>query len=92
LNDDGRPAHFDTPSGYEIRVEGRVSASWSDRLGGMTIAVQRAGGRQPVTTLTGELRDQSALLGVLSALYNMGFPLLKVERLESPPSAGAVSR
>jgi hypothetical protein len=31
--------------------------------------------------LTGELRDQAALMGVLNALYDMGCPLLKVERL-----------
>ena len=42
-------------------------------------------GQGQVTTLTGELPDQAALMGVLSPLYDMGFPLLKVERLGSAP-------
>ena len=34
-----------------------------------------------------ELVDQAALVGVLNSLYDMGYPLLKVERLG--PSASA---
>ena len=40
-----------------------------------------------VTTLTGELVDQAALMGVLNSLYDMGYPLLKVERLGPSPPA-----
>ncbi len=39
-----------------------------------------------VTTLSGELIDQAALMGVLNSLYDMGYPLLKVERLGPSPS------
>ena len=53
----------------------------------MAITVRQATGQEPVTTLTGEVTDQAALLGMLNTLYDMGFPLLKVERLGSPPSA-----
>jgi len=35
--------------------------------------------------LTGRFVDQAALAGVLNTLYDMGFPLLKVERLETRP-------
>jgi hypothetical protein len=78
---------FDLPSHYRIRVHGRLSASWASRLGELSISVREAASRQPVTTLTGEVTDQAALMGVLSTLYDMGFPLLKVERLGPPPSA-----
>jgi hypothetical protein len=78
---------FDLPGRYRIRVGGRLSADWAGRLSEMSITVRQSASQQPVTTLTGELADQAALMGVLSALYDMGFPLLKVERLGSPPAA-----
>jgi hypothetical protein len=63
-----------------------VSAGWASQTADMTITVRQAASQQQVTTLTGELRDQAALMGVLMALYDMGHPLLKVERLGPPPS------
>ena len=92
MNPSSRRLLFDLPGRYRIRVEGRLSASWADRLGEMTITVRQATSQQPVTTLTGEVIDQAALMGVLNTLYDMGFPLLKVERLGPPPSAEGPSR
>jgi hypothetical protein len=82
---------FDLPGRYRIRVHGRLSASWASRLGDMSITVRQAASQQPVTTLTGEVSDQAALMGVLNTLYDMGFPLLKVERLGSAPTVEGVS-
>ena len=87
MNPSSRRFLFDLPSSYRIRVEGPVSAGWVSRLADMTITVRQAASRQQVTTLTGEVRDQAALMGVLTELYDMGFPLLKVERLGPPPPA-----
>jgi hypothetical protein len=78
---------FDRPGSYRIRVGGLLSASLADRLGDMAISVRHAKSQQPVTLLTGEVIDQAALMGVLSTLYDMGFPLLKVERFGPPPVA-----
>jgi len=64
-----------------------LSTSLADRLGAMAISVRHASSQQPISLLTGEVIDQAALMGVLSTLYDMGFPLLKVERLQTPPSA-----
>jgi hypothetical protein len=76
-------ATFDGPARYTIRVEGHLGPDWSARLGGLRITTTPGG--VPVTELTGELRDQAALLGVLNALYELGLPLLAVVRL---PGAG----
>jgi hypothetical protein len=92
LNPSSRRLIFDLPGSYRIRVVGQLSASWADRLGGVTITVRHAASQQSVTTLTGEVSDQAALIGVLNTLYDMGFPLLKVERLGPPPSAEAPNR
>jgi hypothetical protein len=81
----GKRYLFDLPGRYRIRVQGQLSASWSGRLSDMAITVRHPAGRQAITTLTGTVRDQAALMGVLSTLYDMGCPLLKVERLDALP-------
>ena len=83
---------YDLPGSYRIRVHGLLDPSWSNRLGDLAITARRAAGQEPVTTLSGEVTDQAALMGVLSTLYDMGFPLLKVERLGPPPASEGLSR
>jgi hypothetical protein len=66
------------PATYEIRVPGELDPSWSDWAGGMEIAVESEGDGPPVTTLSGIVADQAALLGLLRRLYSLGLPLLSV--------------
>jgi hypothetical protein len=80
---------FDTPGTYRIRVRGHLAADWADTLGGMAINATRGRGKPPVTTLTGRLVDQASLMGVLTALYEMGYTLLDVKRLPDPMLADA---
>ena len=86
MNRGGRRLLFDLPSCYRIRVDGPLSIHGTDRLQEMTIMVRHATSRRQVTTLTCEVRDQAALRGVLDLLYEMGLPVLKVERLRPLPS------
>ena len=82
---------YDQPGIYAIHVVGRLVASWSDCLGGMTITYEVDEGQDDgtVTVLYGWLPDQAALMGVLNALYNARFPLLFVRylRQEQPIQA-----
>ena len=68
---------------YQISVMGFLDENMSDRLGGLTILNmnpdQSAG--DFMVTLTGQVRDQAALFGVLNTLYNMRMPLIAVECL-----------
>jgi hypothetical protein len=83
-----RPSYlFDTPAHYRVRVLGPMDKRRSEYLCGMSISSARRQGEPIVTTLTGELVDQAGLVGVLNSLYDMGYPLLKVERLGPSPSA-----
>ena len=91
-NQSGKRFLFDLPGRYRIRVQGQLSSSWSSRLSDMVITTRQAANQPSVTTLTGELRDQAALMGVLNALYDMGCPLLKVERRGALPTADASNR
>lgn len=76
--------NFDKPARFRIRVKGILDPSWSGRLGGMTITTAGQEDESPVTTLTGRLLDQAALLGVLNTLYDYYHaPLLSVEFLGS---------
>jgi hypothetical protein len=66
---------------YQIRVQGTVGDSWSDYYAGMTIDIGDEAEQRPVTTLTGQLQDQAALIGALTCLYDMRLPILSVEHL-----------
>ena len=71
-----------TPATYRIEVEGEVPESWFDRLGGMRITTRQRKNQSTVTTLTGRVRDQAELTGVLNTLYELHLPILSVENLE----------
>lgn len=71
-----------TPAIYEIRIQGYLEESWSDRLGGMAILRSENESGVSITTLHGELLDQTALFGVLNAIYDMRLPVLSVECLD----------
>ena len=70
------------PPTFRIRVQGRLGPERSDRLGGMKVTAWEATGGTVFTELTGPLTDEAALMGVLEHLYNLGSPLLAVERVE----------
>jgi hypothetical protein len=78
------PLPFDSPAHYQIVVQGRIDATWSDRLEGMKTCLAAETRDSPVTTaLEGELCDQAALAGVLNTLYEMHLPVISVKRLSS---------
>ena len=69
------------PATYRICIQGYLDKKWSDYVQGMTISTECDESQRPVTTLTGQLLDQAALMGVLNALYDHHLPLLSVECL-----------
>jgi len=78
---------LDSPATYSIRLQGMMGKSWSNRMGGMAIEVSVEPGKAPVTILTGQLTDQTALWGVLNSAYDLGFPLLSVTCLNESANA-----
>lgn len=70
-----------TPSGYVIRVLGRLDEHWSDRFGGLTLHADDG-----VTTLRGDALDQAALHGVLAAIRDAGVTLVSIEPLPGAQS------
>jgi hypothetical protein len=74
-------AKHDEEAAYHITVEGLLDEGWSDWLGGMTIT--RCGSGD--TLLTGPVRDQSALHGILAKIRDLGLPLLSIRRVDARP-------
>jgi hypothetical protein len=75
---------LDAPGTYKICVQGYLSESWSEYVGGSDIRVQIQPGEPPTTVVTGVFKDQAALAGALSHLCDLGFPLLSVELITVP--------
>lgn len=65
---------------YRIRFQGALDESWQQDLG-PSWSVQSNDSAPETTTITGVMRDQAALIGLLSTLYDVGLPLLEVEYL-----------
>jgi hypothetical protein len=69
-----------TPAVYIIRVVGFLDQRWSGYFGGLTMTTEPTGeDDRPITTITGQMADQAALLGLINALYDYHYPLLSVD-------------
>ena len=77
---------LDARDKYRILIRGAVDASWLDRLDGMTVSTTHLADGSAATILSGELVDQSALVGVVNTLHDLGLPLISVERVASESS------
>jgi hypothetical protein len=69
---------LDKEAVYEIRVKVTLSQSWSDWFEGFSLTCQHG-----ETSITGPIKDQAALMGLLGKIDHLNLPLLAVNRLES---------
>ena len=67
---------MDTPSFYEIRVEGHLTDRWKEWFEGLAIRNDSDG----KTTLSGMLSDQAALFGLLNKIQALNLVLISVSR------------
>ena len=56
----------------EVRIKGNLKQDWSDWFGGIIVSNQSEG----EAILSGELPDQSALLGLLNRIHGLNLELL----------------
>ena len=73
---------FSGAAHYRIVVAGELDARWSDRLAGLSIERIEGNEQRPHTLLTGKIRDQAELNGVLESLYGLHLPIVRLEKLE----------
>jgi hypothetical protein len=62
----------------EIHFKGRINQQWSDWFSGLTISHTDP----DETVLTGFVKDQAALYGIISHLRDLGLPLISVNSKE----------
>ena len=62
----------------EIRVEGHLDLTWAEWLDGFNLAHTE----QDETVLTGKVKDQAALYGLIAKLRDLGAKLISVNSRE----------
>jgi hypothetical protein len=77
------PSPSSSSNYYEIRVQGQLDSSWSDWFNnGLKVIPQENG----ETLIAGLMRDQAALQGILTKIFNLRLTLLSLKRVN--PEAG----
>jgi hypothetical protein len=75
------PIRVTEPAAYRIEVQGALDLNWASEFGNLRIEHQQRQYGIVVSTLTGKVRDQAALAGLLDLTFMLGMPLLSVALL-----------
>jgi hypothetical protein len=67
---------------YQIRVQGKLDASWSDWLDSASVVSGPDENGLTVTTLTVQATDHSALFGILDRIRDMNLLPIAIERID----------
>ena len=66
------------PVVYQIRLKGQLDCQWAAWFEGLTVTLADSGD----TLLTGPVRDQAALYGLLKKVRDLGIPLVSVDPVD----------
>jgi hypothetical protein len=77
---------------YRIRVQGAIARSWCESFTGMQVTFRNVSSADALTILTGEVLDQADLMGLLNRLYDLGLPLVSVQRVDGKVDGAAKRR
>tara|TARA_R110000772_G_scaffold24209_3_gene64098 strand:- start:819 stop:1073 length:255 start_codon:yes stop_codon:yes gene_type:complete len=72
---------FTGPAIYCIKVQGVIDERYTGYFGDMVISAEQKAEGKITGILTGKIKDQSELLGVLNALHNLHLPIVSMETL-----------
>jgi hypothetical protein len=67
---------------YQILVEGKIPASWSDWFGGLQVHSRKEAEDMQLTTLSGLVADQAALRGILIRLWDLNLTLRSIQQVD----------
>lgn len=65
---------------YQIIVQGRLDSDWSVWLNGIEVRTEISENGVCTTTLSGVIKDQAALRGILNKLWDLNLELVAVSR------------
>ena len=74
---EGLEQGHDKQQHYRIEIQGELDEHWTELFDGMDIAYQDG-----LTTLTGCVRDQVTLRGILNGIWDLNLVLISVQRVE----------
>ena len=77
-----RPIKFDAPATYKIVVQGSLPENFYPCFSGLKIVTEKGKKGVNITFLTGGIKDQAALAGILNILHDYHCPILLVEQIE----------
>jgi hypothetical protein len=72
-----------TPLVYQIRVQGHLDETWIDWFSLLDIVNESNG----EAVLTGAVRDQAELHGLLDRVFDLNLPLLSVNPIKDPSTS-----
>ncbi len=81
MNDSKLVNSFTGRATYQITVNGTINPSFLPLLGDVSLA-QTETKKRSITTLTGEVIDQSALAGLINTLIDYRYTVISVLKLE----------
>ena len=64
----------ESPEAYQIKLAGHLDPRWTDWFDGMSISLDKEGN----TILSGPVRDQAELQGLIKKIYSLGLTLISV--------------
>jgi hypothetical protein len=70
---------MNSPTRYEIRVNGVLDSGWSAWFDGLQVSSDNRG----QTTIAGPVVDQAALHSLLAKVRDLGLDLLEVRRIDA---------
>ena len=70
------------PTAWRICIEGKVDRSWADWFDSMTLSYERRADGVWLTWVSGQLRDQTALRGVVTRMWDLNLRVLSVSPLD----------
>jgi len=67
------------PAKYQIKIQGRQIEGWSDWMDDLKIETERISEGTTLTTLSGVVKDQAGLHGLLNRIRDLNIPLVSVQ-------------
>ena len=64
---------------YQIKIQGRQIEDWADWMSDLEIETERNSEGTTLTTLTGVVKDQAGLHGMLNRIRDLNIPLISVQ-------------
>ncbi|MCP3924665.1 MAG: hypothetical protein GY714_18985 [Desulfobacterales bacterium] len=67
---------------YQLTIEGHLEKRWENYFQGFSLDFTYDSKMNPVTVFEGFITDQTELYGLISKMRDLGFSLIKLNRLE----------